>query len=418
MSLTALSSRRAQLGAVSTLWVVILALAWLGSLGLWYATTSEVATAKAEIEDLKAKATETKATLDAKTQADSELAAVVGFRDAANASSLPSPAAINTELEAVKTEVGTGLGGADTKVTLQQAVTSLRDALKASEAAQAQANLDLKAEVEKRKLAEQNAATAAADMATQLEQLNQQLTDERQRADNQSQQDARRFDELVNQQQTADTAAREAQQALADLQVKARRDSSALEGQLKALAERREAAAPEAVDGSVLTVGNTGALVYIDLGARQGLRRGTRFEVLRPGKGGELTPKGTLEVRDVEDDMSLAGLVGEANAFDPILPGDKLRNPHFEPNHQMHFFLLGDFPITLGKEQAAARLKELGAVVDEKLGTGTDVLVLGNKPAAEGEDAKELTDSDEYKQADKLGIRIIRFSELVEFLKY
>ena len=38
--------------------------------------------------------------------------------------------------------------------------------------------------------------------------------------------------------------------------------------------------------------------------------------------------------------------------------------------------------------------------------------------AAEGESAKELTDSDEYKQADKLGIRIIRFAELVDFLKY
>jgi hypothetical protein len=399
------------------LWVVVLVIAWLGSLGLWYATTSEVAASKAELTEQKAKNEKLQGTLEEKVHASSALSEAVGFRDAANASSVSDPAAIKTELEAVKADVP-ALGSPETKVTLQQAVTSLRDALKASKSALEQANLDLKSEVDKRKLAETNAATATQDLTTKLEQANQQLTDERQRADNQSQQDSARFDKLVSDQTASDTSAREAQQALADLQVKARRDNSALEGQLKALAERREATSPEAVDGSVLSVGKTGALAYIDLGAKQGLRRGTRFEVLRPGKGGELTPKGTLEVREVEDDMSLAGLTGEPNAFDPILPGDKLRNPHFEPNHTLHFFLLGDFPITLSKEQATARLKELGAVVDDKLGTGTDVLVIGNKIAAEGEQAPELTESEDYKTADKLGIRIMRFAELADFLKY
>jgi len=184
------------------------------------------------------------------------------------------------------------------------------------------------------------------------------------------------------------------------------------------MAVRRESSEPEAIDGSVLSVGNTGAVAYIDIGARSGLRRGTRFEVLRPGKSGDLTPKGTVEVRDVEDDMSLVGLTTEPNAFDPILPGDKLRNPHFEANKSLHFFLLGDFPLTMSKEQATARLRELGADVDEQMTAETDVLVLGEKSLAEGDAAPELTDSDEYKLADKLGMRIIRLAELQDFLKY
>jgi hypothetical protein len=412
------SSRRSESGAVSTLWVVILVIAWLASLGLWYSTTSEVSTARADAAAVKVERDKYKGLFEDKVKTMSALSEVVGFRDPANASSSSDPVAIKAATDAAKADAGDALGGADTKVTLQQTITVLRDALKAKVGALDQANTELKAEVGKRRAAEDSVASSTSGMKTQLDQLNQQLADERQRADSQTQQDTRRFDELVAAQQASDASARQSQQQLAELQVKARRDSSALEGQLKALAERREAAAPDAVDGSVLSVGSTGALAYIDLGAKQGLRRGTKFEVLRPGKAGELVPKGTLEVREVEDDMSLAGLTTDPNAFDPILPGDKLRNPHFEPNHVLHFFLLGDFPITMGKEQATARLKELGAAVDDKLGTSTDVLVIGSKPAAEGESGPELTDSDEYKLADKLGIRIMRFAELADFLKY
>jgi len=44
--------------------------------------------------------------------------------------------------------------------------------------------------------------------------------------------------------------------------------------------------------------------------------------------------------------------------------------------------------------------------------------VLGEKSLAEGEGAPELTESDEYKLADRLGMRIIRLAELADFLKY
>jgi len=418
VSLLPSASRRAQSGAVNTLWVIILMVALLGVLGLWYATASNASSIEADLAAAKAERTKQDARLADQTKEIVDLAGLVGYHDEASVGSRPDPVALQADIDAVKASLKESLGGPDTKVTLQQSIAALRSALTSSQAAAAQAKSDLDAEVAKRKEAATSLDTATANMKAELDTLNQQLADERQRADNQAQQDQRRFDELVAAQQASDETARTAQQALAQADVKSRRDISALEGRIKAMAVRRESSEPEAIDGSVLSVGNTGAVAYIDIGARSGLRRGTRFEVLRPGKSGDLTPKGTVEVRDVEDDMSLVGLTTEPNAFDPILPGDKLRNPHFEANHQLHFYLLGDFPITLSKEQATARLKELGAVVDDKLGTGTDVLVLGNKPAAEGEQGPELTDSDDYKLADKLGIRIMRFAELADFLKY
>jgi NAD-dependent DNA ligase len=410
--------RRAQAGAVNTLWVVILMVALLAMVGLWYATSSGVGNLEVDLKSARDKNAELEARVQEQAKEITELAALVGYHDASSVGARPDLTVLQGDLDAVKGELKEGLGGPDTKVTLQQTIASLRSALAASQAAAMQSKSDFDAEVAKRTAAETATDTAMTSMRAELDQLNQQLADERQRADNQAQQDQRRFDELVSAQQASDESARAAQQALAQADVKSRHEISALEGRIKAMAVRREGSEPDAVDGSVLSVGNTGAVAYIDIGARSGLRRGTRFEVLRPGKSGDLTPKGTVEVRDVEDDMSLVGLTTEPNAFDPILPGDKLRNPHFEANKSLRFYLLGDFPLTMSKEQATARLKELGASVDETLSADTDVLVLGEKSLAEGEGAPELTDSDEYKLADKLGIRIIRLAELQDFLKY
>jgi hypothetical protein len=165
-------------------------------------------------------------------------------------------------------------------------------------------------------------------------------------------------------------------------------------------------------------VGGGGSIAYIDIGGRTGLKRGTRFEVLRPGKAGTYTLRGTVEVREVESDMAMVGLLEKPDPFDPMLPGDALRNPHFEAGRVVHFYLLGDFPLTVSKEFVAARLAELGAAVDETLGTGTDVLVVGEKSLAEGEFAQELTETDEYKLADKLGMRIVRLDSLSDYLRY
>jgi len=412
------SSRRRQFGAVSTMWVIVIVVAWLGSLGLWYAADSGRTAANERETAAKAETAAAEARFEELFASYEALSTVVGYRDASVVTSRSDPTAIQADVETVRQQLGNVLGGADAKPTVQQALAALRTALQTAQGALVQANSDLQAEVSKRRTADEAVTTAVADLRSQLDQLNQQLADERQRADNQSSQDSRRFDELVAAQQAADAIARDAQQALAEFEVNARREKGSLEAQIKALAVRREGAEPEALDGSILSVGATGAVAYVDLGARQGLRRGTRFEVLRQGKSGELTSMGTVEVREVEEDMALVGLLGEPDAFDPILAGDKLRNPHFEPNKVLHFFLLGDFPLTLPKEQATVRLTELGAVVDEQLSTGTDVVVLGEKSLAEGEFAPELTETADYKLAEKLGMRIIRVAELASFLKY
>jgi hypothetical protein len=83
----------------------------------------------------------------------------------------------------------------------------------------------------------------------------------------------------------------------------------------------------------------------------------------------------------------------------------------------MHHYLLGEFPLTMSKEFVAARLSELGAAVDETLGTQTDVLVLGERSLGEPT-PRTSPRRTSTSWPTSSGMRIIRLAELAEFLRY
>ena len=409
------SARRGVAGAVATLWLVVVVILWVATLGLWYMATRAVGEAEATVETQKSACTEIETQMAADKEAFDALSAVVGYRPSPEARS--DPGAIQIELDGVKQDLGEAVSP-DAKLTLGEAVAALRTALAGAKQSADSTQTDLDGEIDQRQAAEATANEVESTFTEQVTQINTQLEDERQRADNQSTADLKRFDELMAAQQASDAAARQAQQSLADVQLQSRRDLSRVEAQLKAIAIRREPKAPDAPDGKILMVGSGGSIAFIDIGRRSGLRPGTRFEVLTPAANGELVNSGTMvEVRELQDNIAMVGVIGDFNPLNPILPGDQVRNPHFDRTRVMHHYLLGEYPLTLSKEFVAARLSELGAAVDGTLGTQTDVLVLGDKPLGEAE-AQDLTMTDEYKLADKLGMRIIRLAELAEFLRY
>ena len=227
-----------------------------------------------------------------------------------------------------------------------------------------------------------------------------------------------RLDDIIAQQTSDDQARRDAESALEQLQSDTDKALAAADQRVKAAMARRPDPTPEGPDGQILAVSGSGEEAWIDVGGRHGLRAGTRFSVMRAAGNGALTERGVVEVREVDKDMARVGLLGEADAFDPILPGDLVSNPHFRRNESLNFYLLGQFPLTLSKEFVTARLNELGSSVDTTIGASTDVLVLGEKDLSEGEFATELTDTDEYHQADKWGVRIMRLDDLAAYLRY
>ena len=75
--------------------------------------------------------------------------------------------------------------------------------------------------------------------------------------------------------------------------------------------------------------------------------------------------------------------------------------------------LIGRFK-KYGRSDAAKRLEQLGQNVDKSVGITTNYLVIG---APENED-DNLEDTDDYRRAKELGIRVITEKQLSTFLLY
>lgn len=407
---------RAQAGAVNVIIFIVVLILLAGAVGLWFVANDDVARFQGLLDDERAKNT----ALDAKYTAVLEdfqgVSNVVGFRDEANISAKSEPAAMQLLIDGAKSQLGTALGSEG--VTLEKVITTLQAQVAARDSQITQLSADLDTERQARASADANVASITSDHRGQLDALNQQISDEQARADNQAQTDQTRIDDLLASEQNKDALLRAAQRDLADLEASYKRQLATAEATIRSLNQKKKEVMPEMPDGEVLSVSDSGTLAYIDVGARDGLQAGTRFEVLRMGQGGGSRSMGTLEVQDVDDDMAMAGLVTAADPFDPILPGDVIRNPHFDRSGGQRFYLLGDFPLTMSREFVAQRLVALGGSIDESLSTDTDVLVLGYESPAEGEFAQALSETDEFILADKLGTRVMRLDDLAKFLKY
>lgn len=412
------SERKSQAGAVHAMWLVSIMILWLGTLALLYVTNSEIATFQAAASDSETRRKSADTKWQEQFDKHKALSDVVGYTDAADLQSRSNVAALRIDLDAAKGAAGNALGGPDSSVTVDQAVKALVSSHQAAVTAKKAAESALESERAARASADRRVGELETQYKTQITQLRQDLSDEQQRGATQAGNSDRQLADLRRQQQDADDTARTVQRELEDAQVAAARKASTAEATIRSLAVKRAPREPDAPDGQILSVSADGTLAWIDIGSRNTLRPGTRFEVLRKGKGGQLVSRGTVEVREVEHDMASVGLQGKADVFDPMLPGDLVRNPHFNRNESLHFFLLGEFPLGLSKEFVSSRLLELGAVVDGSVGTGTDVLVLGSKNLADGEFAVELEETDEYRLADRLGMRIMRLADLSGYLSF
>lgn len=412
------SSRRGQAGAVNAMWLVVLMILWIGTIALLYFTNADIAAAQEARDAAIAERNGREAARQALYDEYKALSDLVGYYDATDISSRSDRETIRVRLDALKTQLGAALGGEDADVTIEQALDTLTSALRAAEKAAVDAEAAFAAEKDARAAADTRTRDIERTYSDQVAQLQTQLRDEQQRSANQSQADQSRFDDLISENRDADAAARTAQRDAEDTKVAAQKAAATAEATIKSLEMRRTPKAPDQPDGEVLAVSESNTVAWIDIGGRDGLTGGTRFELLRRDRSGELVSRGTVEVQEVESDMAMVNLVGQANAFDPMLPGDLVRNPHFEKGRQLAFYLLGEFPLTLSKEYVTGRLQALGAIVDESIGTTTDVLVLGEKNQAEGEFAEELTESDEYLKAEQLGLRIVRLDDLAEYLRF
>jgi hypothetical protein len=415
---------------VSLMWVVVLIVLVLAGAGGMYMFAAERSDLEAQIASLKtAEAAATKRGNDLNARV-AELSKHVGFRaDEKNPLSESDSVAIVGMIKQVQEAYAKdGVGGdADTLARVVERMRVRIDDL----------NRELgeaKAQVSTSEAARGSLQQNLADMTRQKDEayatLTKQAQDER--------------DRHTSAEAAATARADDLNRRITDLEGRAKADKAELEtkvsglegemrkreGRIAELAKKVEIIKlPDEPDGSVVQVSNANRC-WIDLGTRQMLRRGTRFEVFNYAKNGTMRKKGMIEVTKVEDSMAEATVVDLKDRYDPITKGDKISAPNYDPEMPREFVLAGRFPTGYSRAMVADRLRQLGAKVVEKVGPSTDFLVMGDRDtplaAAEGEssgdaaagDAETVADSEEMKLAQLYRVQILPVREILEFLKY
>lgn len=132
------------------------------------------------------------------------------------------------------------------------------------------------------------------------------------------------------------------------------------------------------IDGSVVEANMDLNLVYLDLTLEDGLRVGTRFDVIRIIKGSVEVFIGVVDVRKVNDQWAECNVLTLTDPMSPIVAGDKVRNPIYDPKRQRVFTFAGSTANPLySREEMSRMIEEFGGKVIPTTDVTTDVIVLG-----------------------------------------
>ena len=166
-------------------------------------------------------------------------------------------------------------------------------------------------------------------------------------------------------------------------------------------------------DGWIVQRVGRGTKVFVNLGARDGVKEGVQFEVYELGKGNKIIQKGRIVIQKVEPDYSEAAVLSEVDKYDPIAKADLIRNPLFLSGKKPKFFLMGDMTGRFTNQQIEALIQKMGGEVVKKVMVDTTFLVLGRK---ESESAEPFENRGDWERAKRFNIEIIPSSYLLEYL--
>lgn len=148
------------------------------------------------------------------------------------------------------------------------------------------------------------------------------------------------------------------------------------------------------VDGSVVSINPAERQVVLGIGRRDNVVLGMTFSVygsasqIRPDADGEYPQgKAALEVISIDESTSTARVLAETRG-NPVVPGDVIANPIYDPNKVYTFVVFGAFDadrdgVTTPRERTdlVATIESWGGRVVDELTGDVDFLVLGSRPA-------------------------------------
>ncbi|HET6204789.1 MAG TPA: hypothetical protein VFI25_18500 [Planctomycetota bacterium] len=403
----------AYVGVIWFVFALILLFGALAGVAIQASQAGEVEEGKKRAEEEARKAEEKRDELDRQLVT---LAGVVGFQE-------PDSAVLYPRVEAAK-EALENLRSAFPTITAE--VKTLRDSLpRILEAYRARGEKIANLETDARrfqsevKAAQDGLASTTRQKDEEIQRLRKSLDDANAKTANQVAELDQRVQGLRQQNRELDQQAREARTASEKKEIELRRDIAAKQARIYEQGKKLEPIAkePDRPDGRIVSVSETLPMAFVDIGAKHRLQRGVRFEVRDGARPARV--KAWAEVAEVERDQAQVRVYDVADRFDPVVKGDLITNPLYDPNSEKFAVLLGRFAGRLNKPQVAMLLSDVGVKVQEKVDRTTDFVVLGAPEEAEltGE-GKPLNETEEYRKAEEYGCQIVPLRRVEAFFKF
>ncbi len=414
--------KRSQRGAarVSVTWLVVFLVLFFVACGFGYMGYEAEQKARAAEESARKAAAEANERDQQSLDQLLALSKVVGWFD-------PAAAIPRTEVSAMKA----GLEefrqafpdmGPDV-VTLADALPKARDAFLARGREISTLRDSNSALQSEKSSIEASLRSALSEKDTELANLQRQLSDDANNAAQRQTELETRIASLNQQRNELDAQLREARNQSEAARRQYESDRASFETRTNAaMAKLKFLSQPELPDARVVSVSNDLALGYIDIGANQRLARGMRFSVVS-GSLASTKFKAYAEVLDVKPERAEVRFYDIVDRFDPVVAGDVVFNPLFDPTGERDAVLCGRFSGQFNEAELKILLANMNIRVHDKLDYNTDYLIVGAEMYvdAEGNPLETPLQPSElavYKDAVANGVQIVSIKQLREYFKF
>jgi len=407
---------------VSVMWIIVAGVLFLAGVGFAFVASSDLAKAQEDAQAARTAAATQQQQANEASDAASEITRTLGWYDEESAAPRPNLDLVKEEFSNLR-GVFTDLTEADDRVDEILPKVRAAYAAKQREVGELSARVkDLENQLSAR---DSTISTITSEKDQKIRELERQLADETQTAQTRNEELERTVAQLRSQLSDSDNNFRRAQNENADAQRQFSRDKLALDTRIGELAKQLEfqrAPFNGYPDGKILSVSDKLNLAYIDIGAQQRVVRGLRFRV-QTGKPGESKVKAWAEVTDVKATMAEVKLYNIADSFDPVVAGDEILNPVFDPKGGRNAILVGSFSGQFSRKDLTQLLENMGVHVQDDLDQTTTFMIVGSPLYSDPETGEPLeeplepSDLSVYKDAEAQGAAVIPLSQIREYFR-
>jgi hypothetical protein len=407
---------------ISVVWMVTVGVLFLVAVFFAYIAQSDLSAERKALGDAETARATMATQLEQQLEVRRNISTVLGWYARDTADPQADPAAAQKALEELKATYP-DLGAAEKD--FETALPKILAAHSARGAKIAELETRIKGLASEVSSAQTAVSQVTGEKDSTISDLRKQVADETNNAQAREQELEGRLEQLRTQLSERDGELRKVREDAALALREAARIKAIDVARIAALAETTKFAEDPfstAPDGSVLEVSEKLGTGWIDRGANQRVVRGMRFQI-RSSRPGDTLIKAWAEVTGVKSGTAEVVFSDLADRYSPVVAGDVIVNPVYDPVGGRNAVLLGRFTGTYSTTDLTALLEKMGIYVQSKVDRTTHFLIVGselwNDPAT-GEPLEApmpASDLAEYKQAESLGVQIVPLQDIRDYFR-